>query len=104
MEPNESSPRGIWLSFDIISEISRSFDYFRDTTNYENISAIVLCGGGALTADFVSLLSDRSLNNRGKPTSPQGVVNWYSNDSAAVFGNVTRRVTDSSSALPLATP
>jgi len=47
-------------SEDIIAEISRSFDYFRDTTNYENINDILLCGGGALTAGFVSLLSEKS--------------------------------------------
>lgn len=47
-------------SEDIIAEISRSFDYFRDTTNYENINEIILCGGGALTAEFVPLLSERS--------------------------------------------
>lgn len=45
---------------DIISEISRSFDYFRDTTNYENIDEIILAGGVAMTNGFVSLLSERS--------------------------------------------
>ncbi|RJR20581.1 MAG: type IV pilus assembly protein PilM [Nitrospiraceae bacterium] len=44
---------------DIVSEISRSFDYFRDTTNYENIDQIILSGGVALTKDFASSLSDR---------------------------------------------
>ncbi len=47
-------------SEDIITEISRSFDYFRDTTNYENINEIILCGGGALTTGFVPLLAERS--------------------------------------------
>jgi type IV pilus assembly protein PilM len=46
-------------SEDIIAEISRSFDYFRDTTNYENINEIILCGGGALTAGFMPLLTER---------------------------------------------
>ncbi len=46
-------------STDIITEISRSFDYFRDTTNYENIDEIILCGGVALTNNFVPLLSER---------------------------------------------
>jgi type IV pilus assembly protein PilM len=46
-------------SEDIIAEISRSFDYFRDTTNYENINEIILCGGGALTTGFMPLLTDR---------------------------------------------
>jgi type IV pilus assembly protein PilM len=47
-------------SEDIISEISRSFDYFRDTTNYESIDDIILSGGCVLTKDFASLLSERS--------------------------------------------
>jgi len=47
-------------SEDIITEISRSFDYFRDTTNYENINEIILCGGGALTMGFVPLLAERA--------------------------------------------
>ncbi len=46
-------------STDIITEISRSFDYFRDTTNYENIDEIILCGGVALTNNFVTLLSEK---------------------------------------------
>jgi len=46
-------------STDIISEISRSFDYFRDTTNYENIDEIILCGGVALTKNFATLLSEK---------------------------------------------
>lgn len=45
---------------DIITEISRSFDYFRDTTNYESINEIVLSGGVALVRDFVSSLSERT--------------------------------------------
>lgn len=44
----------------IISEISRSFDYFRDTTNYENINEIILSGGVALTGNFASALSERA--------------------------------------------
>ncbi|MBI5408934.1 MAG: type IV pilus assembly protein PilM [Nitrospirae bacterium] len=50
----------ISASEDIIAEISRSFDYFRDTTNYENINEIILSGGAALTKGFASLLSERS--------------------------------------------
>jgi type IV pilus assembly protein PilM len=48
-----------YASEDIVSEISRSFDYFRDTTNYENISEIIVCGGVALTKEFDALLADR---------------------------------------------
>jgi type IV pilus assembly protein PilM len=49
----------ISASEDIIAEISRSFDYFRDTTNIMNIDGIILSGGGALTRDFAVLLSER---------------------------------------------
>jgi type IV pilus assembly protein PilM len=45
---------------DIITEISRSFDYFKDTTNYENIDEIILTGGVAITEDFTSILSERA--------------------------------------------
>jgi len=45
---------------DIITEIARSFDYYRDTTNYENIDEIVLSGGATLTEGFVTQLSNRS--------------------------------------------
>ncbi len=45
---------------DIITEISRSFDYFRDTTNYENVDEIILSGGVALTNDFAQSLSERA--------------------------------------------
>ena len=44
----------------IITEISRSFDYFRDTTNYENIDEIILSGGVALTEGFATALSERT--------------------------------------------
>jgi type IV pilus assembly protein PilM len=46
-------------SEDIITEISRSFDYFRGATRQEDISEIVLSGGCALVKDFVPLLSER---------------------------------------------
>ncbi len=45
---------------EMISEITRSFDYFRDTTNYETIDELILSGGVALTDGFVSALSDRT--------------------------------------------
>lgn len=45
-------------SNEIISEISRSFEYFKDTTNYEDIDEIILSGGVALIRDFPSLLAE----------------------------------------------
>lgn len=44
----------------IITEISRSFDYFRDTTNYENINEIIVSGGSILIGGIVSSLEERS--------------------------------------------
>ena len=58
--PPEDVKAVMKLAFeDIINEISRSFDYFRDTTNYENIDEIILSGGVALTKDFAEALSER---------------------------------------------
>ena len=47
-------------SDEIINEISRSFDYFRDTTDYEDIDEIILSGGAALIKDFPTILSERT--------------------------------------------
>lgn len=47
-------------SDDIVIDISRSFDYFKDTTNYENIDEIILSGGAALIKDFPSFLAKRT--------------------------------------------
>ena len=57
--PEDLTSIMIHSSEDIISEISRSFDYFRDTTNYENIDRIILSGGVSLTRDFDSILSEK---------------------------------------------
>lgn len=43
---------------EIINEIGRSLDYFRDTTNYEDIHEIILSGGVALIQDFPVYLSE----------------------------------------------
>ena len=45
---------------DIISEVSRSFDYFRDTTSYENIDEIILSGDVASSSDFCNALAERA--------------------------------------------
>jgi len=43
---------------DVIEEVSRTFDYFRSTSNYaEDINEIILSGGCVLIKDFISLLS-----------------------------------------------
>jgi len=46
-------------SEDVISEISRSLDYFRSATSQGDVNEIVLSGGCALIKDFVPLLSER---------------------------------------------
>ncbi|GAB4536751.1 MAG: type IV pilus assembly protein PilM [Thermodesulfovibrionia bacterium] len=46
-------------STEIVSEISRSLDYFRSSAGREEIREIVLSGGGALIKDFPALLSER---------------------------------------------
>ncbi len=60
VDPDDVAAVMMSASEDIISEISRSFDYFRDTTNYENIDEIILSGGVALTREFDALLSERA--------------------------------------------
>jgi type IV pilus assembly protein PilM len=47
-------------SEEILSEIVRSFDYYRSTTLQEDISEIILSGGCALLSNFASMVSDRS--------------------------------------------
>jgi type IV pilus assembly protein PilM len=46
-------------SEEIIGEVSRSLDYFRTSSMQEEISAIILSGGGALLRDFPALLTER---------------------------------------------
>jgi len=46
-------------SEDIIAEISRSFDYFRDSTNLQDINEVILLWWGALTTGFMTLLTER---------------------------------------------
>lgn len=48
------------VSDEIITEISRSFDYFRDTTNHEDIDEIILSGGVALIRDFPLFLAEKT--------------------------------------------
>ena len=50
----------ISASEDIISEISRSFDYFKGATSQEKIHEIIISGGSALIKDFVPMLSERA--------------------------------------------
>ena len=47
-------------SEEILSEISRSFDYYRSTTVHEDISEVILSGGCALIKNFASMIAERS--------------------------------------------
>ncbi len=48
------------VSEDIIVEIVRSLDYFRDTTSKDTIEEVILSGGGALISGFKEMLSERT--------------------------------------------
>lgn len=47
-------------SEEILSEITRSFDYFRSTTMHEDISEVILSGGCALIHHFPSMIAERT--------------------------------------------
>ncbi len=47
-------------SEELLTEIVRSFDYYRSTTLQEDISEIVLSGGCALLKDFDSMVAERT--------------------------------------------
>ncbi len=44
---------------DIVSEIERSFDFFRQTTGSETVNRVLVSGGCARIANFTNLLSQR---------------------------------------------
>lgn len=47
-------------SEEILSEIIRSFDYYRSTTVHEDIAEVVLSGGCALIKNFAMMISERT--------------------------------------------
>jgi type IV pilus assembly protein PilM len=47
-------------SEEILSEISRSLDYYRSTTVHEDIAEVVLSGGCGLIRNFASMITERS--------------------------------------------
>jgi len=49
----------ISASEEIVTEVSRSLEYFRSSFGHEEIKEMVLSGGGALIKDFPALLSER---------------------------------------------
>lgn len=58
--PEEEITRVISLaSEDILAEMTRSFDYCRNTTSYEEIHEIYISGGAALSKDFPLFLFEK---------------------------------------------
>ncbi len=47
-------------SEEILSEIIRSFDYYRSTTMHEDISEVIFSGGCALLGNFASMISEKT--------------------------------------------
>ena len=47
------------VNTEIVSEISRSIDYFKTTSTFENIDRVVLCGGSARVSGVSELLNER---------------------------------------------
>jgi type IV pilus assembly protein PilM len=47
-------------SEEILSEISRSIDYYRSTTVHEDIAEVILSGGCALIKNFTSMITERT--------------------------------------------
>jgi type IV pilus assembly protein PilM len=93
------------VDMEVASEIGRSFDYFRTTSSYDDISRIVLCGGctniktlRARIAEHLSLettLADpfRSLDLSGLKMSPEE-VDAFAPTAGVVVGLAWRREGD----------
>jgi type IV pilus assembly protein PilM len=47
-------------SEEILSEIIRSFDYYRSTTMHEDIAEVILSGGCALLKDFATMIAEKT--------------------------------------------
>ena len=47
-------------SEEILSEILRSFDYYRSTTMHEDIAEVILSGGCGLLRDFAPMIADKT--------------------------------------------
>ena len=47
-------------SEEILSEIVRSFDYYRSTTMHEDISEVIFSGGCALLSNFASMIAEKT--------------------------------------------
>jgi len=60
ISPDRAAPIIEAASEEILSEIVRSFDYYRSTTLHEDISEALLSGGCALMSNFTSMIAERT--------------------------------------------
>ncbi len=60
VSPEEANAVIESASEEILSEIIRSFDYYRSTTMHEDIAEVILSGGCGLIRNFGSMIAERS--------------------------------------------
>lgn len=59
VKPEDAQPVLLQASSEILTEVSRSLDYFRSSTAQPEIKEVILSGGCALIKDFPRLVSDK---------------------------------------------
>jgi len=60
ISPESAAPIIESASEEILSEIVRSFDYYRSTTVHEDISEVILSGGCALMSNFTAMIAEKT--------------------------------------------
>jgi type IV pilus assembly protein PilM len=60
ISPESAAPIIESASEEILSEIVRSFDYYRSTTVHEDISEVILSGGCALMGNFTAMIAEKT--------------------------------------------
>jgi type IV pilus assembly protein PilM len=60
ISPESAAPIIESASEEILSEIVRSFDYYRSTATQEDIAEVILSGGCALMSNFSSMISEKT--------------------------------------------
>jgi type IV pilus assembly protein PilM len=60
ISPESAAPVIESASEEILSEIVRSFDYYRSTTVHEDISEVILSGGCALMSNFTAMITEKT--------------------------------------------
>ncbi|HXX58440.1 MAG TPA: pilus assembly protein PilM, partial [Thermodesulfovibrionales bacterium] len=59
VRPEEAHPVMLNASQEIFTEVSRSMDYFRSSSQQPEIREVILSGGSALVQDFAARLSEK---------------------------------------------